>query len=133
MLDIQKHIFLVIDEVHLVDRRQNIAYPQERSEERMASCLRKYSLRGIHKNHGQVRSGRAGGHVAYVLLVSRCIGNDEFPPRSGEITVGHVDGDALLAFRAQAVCEQRKIDWPRGTVDAALLYRCKLVFVDRLR
>src|SRR5712672_690106 len=51
-LHIQKHIFPVIDEVHLVHRRQNAAYSQQRSDERVTPCLRKNSFAGIHKNHG---------------------------------------------------------------------------------
>src|SRR5579859_95501 len=38
-LDIQKHIFSVIHEVHFVHCRKNTAYPEKRSDERMAPSL----------------------------------------------------------------------------------------------
>lgn len=57
----------------------------------------------VHKNHGQVRRGRSRGHVAGVLFVPRSVRDDELSPRGCEITVGYIDGDALFAFRAQAV------------------------------
>src|SRR5712692_9333909 len=99
----------------------------------MTPCLWKDSLRGIHKNHSKVRRGSACGHVARVLLVPGSICNDEFPPFRREIAVGYIDGDSLLSLRAQAIRQQGKINWPRRTVDAALLHRSELVFVDRLR
>ena len=43
---------------------------------------------------------RAGRHVARVLLVARRVGEDELAPRRGEVAVGDVDGDALLALGA---------------------------------
>jgi len=59
-------------------------------------------------------------------------GDDEFSPRGGEISVAYVDGDALLAFCAQAIRKQGEIDGPAGTVDAALLDGCELIFVNGL-
>ena len=50
----------------------------------------------------------------------------------GEIAVGDVDGDALLAFGAQAVGEQREIDRAAGAIDFALLHGGELVFEDGL-
>jgi hypothetical protein len=44
-----------------------------------------------------------------VLLVTRGVGNDEFPPGGGKVAVGHVDGDALLPLGPQAVGEQREV------------------------
>src|SRR5580704_1754344 len=99
----------------------------------MAPCLWKDPFRGIQENHGKVRRGRARGHVAGVLFVPWSIRDDEFSPGGREITVGYVDGDALFAFRAQAVRQQRKVDWSSRTVDAALPHRGQLVFVDRFR
>ena len=69
-------------------------------------------MRGVDQNDREIRRGGAGGHVARVLLVAGRIGDDELAPRRGEVAVGHVDGDALLAFGAQAVGEQREIDRP---------------------
>src|SRR5713226_6802692 len=60
------------------------------------------------------------------------VGDDEFAARGREIPVSHVDGDALLTFGTQTIGEQRKIDRPRGAVEAALLHRSELIFVDGL-
>jgi len=38
------------------------------------------------------------------------VGDDEASPRGGEVAVGHVDGDPLLALGAQAVGEQRQVE-----------------------
>jgi hypothetical protein len=38
------------------------------------------------------------------------VGDDERPPRRGEVAVGDVDRDALLALGAQAVGQQREVD-----------------------
>ena len=64
--------------------------------------------------------------------MARRIGDDELALRRGEITVGDIDGDALLAFGTQAVGKQRKVQ----VFFAALLGRAfdcvELVLEDRL-
>ena len=65
---------------------------------------------GVQQNDGQLGGRRAGRHVARVLLVARRIGQDEFAFGRREIAIRDVDGDALLALRAQPVGQQRKID-----------------------
>ena len=52
--------------------------------------------------------------------------------RGGEIAVGNVDGDALLAFGAEAIGEQREIDLA-GRRGSLALDGANLVVVDRLR
>jgi len=61
--------------------------------------------------------------------VPRSVGDDELAPRRGEITVGHVDGDALFALGAQSVGEQRKVE-PAVRLGGFANAR-ELVFVDR--
>ena len=82
---------------------------------------------GVQQNDGQLRRRSAGGHVARVLLVAGRVGQNEFALGRREIAVGDVDGDALLAFGAQAVGEQRKIDF------AAADGRFQLIFVGAAR
>src|SRR5690606_33309184 len=58
---------------------------------------------------------------------ARCVGDDERPCGRGEIAVRHIDGDALLAFGAQAVGEQRQVGLLVATRAAGPLYRVELV------
>ena len=60
------------------------------------------------------------------------VGDDEFAARRGEIAVGDVDGDALLAFGAQAVGEIGEVDLAAAGDVRATLQRLKLVFHQRL-
>ena len=41
--------------------------------------------------------------------MSRRIGNDEFAFGRGEITVGHVNGNALFALGGKAVCQAGEV------------------------
>lgn len=41
--------------------------------------------------------------------MSGCVGHNELAPRGGKETVGHVDGDTLLALSGQAVDQQGKV------------------------
>ena len=87
----------------------------------MPPRLRQHAVARIDQNDGQLRRGGAGRHVARVLLVPGCIGDDELALRRGEVAIGDVDGDALLAFGAQAVGQQREIDRPGRAIDGAFL------------
>ena len=66
--------------------------------------------------------------------MARSIGNDEFALGGREITVRHVNGDALLALGLQTVYQQRQIDIVTG---GAALFRVagdgfQMVFIDHL-
>ena len=67
------------------------------------------ALAGVDEDEGEVGGRRAGDHVARVLRVAGRVGDDELALRRGEVAVGDVDGDALLALGAQAVGEQREV------------------------
>ena len=58
----------------------------------------------------EIGGGGSGHHVAGVLLVAGRIGDDEFALFGGEEAVGHVDGDALLAFGGEAIDQQGEVD-----------------------
>ena len=75
----------------------------------MTARLRQHAVAGVDQDDGEIGGGRAGGHVARVLLVAGGIGDDEFAARRGELAICHVDGDALLALGREAVGEQRQI------------------------
>jgi len=63
------------------------------------------SIRTIARVGGR----RAGDHVARVLHVPGRVGEDERALRRGEVAVGDVDRDPLLALGPQAVGEQRQV------------------------
>ena len=66
--------------------------------------------------------------------MARGVRDDEFALGGGEIAVGHVDGDALLALRLQAVYQQRQIQLLAGGAKllAVGLQRFELIFIDLL-
>ena len=75
----------------------------------MARGLLDHALAGVDEDQREVGGRRARDHVARVLHVPGRVGDDELPPRGGEVAVGDVDRDALLALGAQAVGEQRQV------------------------
>ena len=90
--------------------------PQQRGQEGVPAGLLEQPVAGVDEHDHQLCGGCAGHHVAGVLDVARGVGDDEFPLGRGEVAVGDVDGDALLAFGAQPVGDQREV----GVVVAAL-------------
>jgi hypothetical protein len=79
----------------------------------VAAGLRQHALARVDQDDGEV-GGRGGGdHVAGVLLVARRVGDDVLARAGGEVAVGDVDGDALLALGLQAVGEERQVDGVR--------------------
>ena len=121
-----------LHQVHLVDRDHEVRNAQQRGDEGVAARLRQHAVARVDQDDGEVGGGGAGGHVARVLLVAGRVGDDELAARRGEVAVGHVDGDALLALGAQAVGEQREIEAVGGEVARRLADAGELVFVDAL-
>ena len=80
---------------------------------RVAPRLVENAVPRVHEQNRDVGRGRAGRHVARVLLVPRRVGQDELAAARREIAVRDVDRDALLAFGAQAVGEEREVDRAR--------------------
>lgn len=66
--------------------------------------------------------------------MARGVRDDKFALGGGEIAVGHVDGDALLALRLQAVHQQRQVQLLAGGAEllAVGLQRLQLIFIDLL-
>lgn len=88
-----------------------MADAEQRSDIGMAPGLRENSLVAIDEDDGEIGCRSAGYHVAGIFLVARRVGNDEFALRRGEIAVGDVDGDALLALGLEPVEQQSKVDF----------------------
>ena len=101
---------VVADQIHLVDRHHQVRNVDQMGQVGVAPGLRQHALARVDQDDGEV-GGRGGGdHVARVLLVPGRVGDDVLARAGGEVAVGDVDGDALLALGLQAVGEQRQID-----------------------
>ena len=133
LLDLLEALLAPVDEVHLVDAEHEVRDAEQRREERVASRLLEHALAGVDEDQREVGGGRAGDHVARVLDVPRGVGDDELPLGRGEVAVGDVDGDALLALGAEAVGEQRQVRVLVAALARGALHRLELVLEDRLR
>ena len=109
-LDLPIDLLREIDEVHLVDRGDEVADAEQGSDVGVTAGLCKDALARIDQDDGEVCGRGTGGHVAGVLLVARSVGDDELATLGGEVAVGDVDGDALLALGAKAVGELSEVD-----------------------
>ncbi len=133
-LDLLEDRFRVVDEVHLVDGHEHVLDAQERDDEGVTAGLGHDAVARVDEDDGHVARTGPGGHVAGVLLVPRGVGDDELAPVGGEIAVGDVDGDALLALRLEAVGEQGQIDASRGAeAHGVALDGGELILVDHPR
>jgi hypothetical protein len=61
------------------------------------------------------------------------VGDDETPPRRGEVAVGDVDRDPLLALGTEPVGEQREVHVAVAALDARALHVLELILEDLLR
>jgi hypothetical protein len=101
---------VVVDQIHFVDADHDVRNRQQAGDDAVAAALGQHAMAGIDEDDGQVGIGCAGDHVAGVLLVAGGIRDDELAACGGEVAVGNIDRDALLAFGPQAIGEQRQID-----------------------
>ncbi len=87
-----------------------MANPQQRSNIAVATGLVFDTVTRIDQDNREITGRGTGGHIARVLLVTWGVGNNKFALSSAEITVGHINGDALLALSLQAVDQQRQVN-----------------------
>lgn len=113
-LDRLEHLLVEALEVHLVDRNDDVLDAQQGGNVAVPAGLGLHAVTGIDQDDRQVAGGRTGGHVAGVLLVARGVGDDELALGGGEVAVGDIDGDALLALGLQAVHQQCQVDFFTG-------------------
>jgi hypothetical protein len=134
-LDPLENVLIEVHQIHLVDGYDDVLDAQQRGDEAVALGLSLHAIAGIDQNDRQVAGGRPGGHVAGVLLVAGGIGNDELALRRGEITVGHIDGDALLTLGLQAIDQQRQIDVLASGTDLLRIASngLQMILIDHLR
>ena len=126
-----REVFLRIpDEIHLVHRQQYALHAEQAQDVTVTQRLRQHAFAHIHQHDGDIRRGCAGGHVARVLRMAGAIGDDEAAFFRGEISIRHVDGDALLALGGKPVQQQRVIDlFTLRTEACAVALECgKLIF-----
>ena len=134
-LDPVEHFARVADDVELVHRQHHLADAQQRDQIAVALGLGEHALARVDQDHGDVGRRGARHHVARVLLVTGRVRDDELAPVGGEEAVGDVDRDALLAFRGEAVEEQREVQIPALGADllGVGLQRRQLVLEQHLR
>ena len=101
LVDALEHTAIEVDEVHLVDREHERRDAEQPGDLRVAPRLHAHAVPRVDEQDRDVGRGGAGRHVARVLFVTRCIGQDELAARGREIPVGDVDRDALFALRSQ--------------------------------
>ena len=97
----------------------------------MTLRLFQHSFAGVDQDDCEVGGGGACHHVAGVLNVARGIGDYEFAPRSREVAVGNIDGDALLAFGSEAIGKQRQVRVFGTHLNRGPLHSLYLVLEDR--
>ena len=123
-----------VDQVHLVDADDQVgnaqqAWPGRRDGETARGC----PLRASTRTRARWARRRPGHHVAGVLHVAGGVGDDELAFGRGEVAVGDVDGDALLALRPQPVGQQGQVDRVVAPVQAGAADGLQLVLEDGLR
>src|SRR6185503_5469916 len=94
----------------------------------MAARLDQNAFARIYKQNGNMGGRCSRNHIARVLLVPWCIGNDEVAAGRGEIAVSDVYGDALLTFSLQAISDMRRIEF-KSIHRRKLAQRSQFIFV----
>ena len=105
---------------------------QEAGDEGVTTGLLQHTLAGVDEHNGQVGRRRARHHVARVLNVAWGVGDDELASGGGEVAIGDVDGDALLALGPKPIREKGQVHLFEAALEAGLLDRFELVLEDRL-
>ena len=108
--DPTKDVFLIGDEVDLVHGQHDMAYAEQRADQRMTLGLRHYALSSVDQQNGEVRRRRSRRHIPRVLLVAGRIGDNEGTSGRGEKTMGNVDRDALLPLSLEPIQQEGKVD-----------------------
>ena len=132
LADRLEHVAVVTDQVHLVDAQEEVGNPEQRGQEGVTTGLFHDALARVDQHDGQVGGRIPRHHVPGVLDVAGGVGDDELPGRGGEVAVGHIDGDPLLALGPQTVGEEGQVGVLVATLAADALHRLQLVLEDGL-
>ena len=104
----------VAEQVDLVDRHDHVRHAKQGDHREVAAGLLEDALAAVDQHDHGVGGRGAGDHVARVLHVTGAIGEDEAAVAGGEIAVGDVDRDALLALGAEAIGQQCEVELAVG-------------------
>lgn len=66
-----------VDQVHFVDRQDDMADAEQRTDVRMPPRLDQNALASVDQQDGEVGGRCAGRHIAGVLLMSRRVSDDK--------------------------------------------------------
>ena len=116
--DVDEALLVEADAIDLVDRQHDVADAEQRDDVGVAAGLGEDAVLGIDQQDGEIGGRGAGRHVAGVLDVAGGIGDDEAAVLGGEIAIGDVDGDALLALGGEPVDDQGIVDLLAGGAEA---------------
>ncbi len=127
-----EHVVGELHLIHLVHRDDHVRHAQQARDEEVATGLLGGPAARVHQDDGHVGVRGGGHHVSCILHVAGRVGEDEAPPRRGEVAPGDVDGDPLLALGAQPVGQERQIGAPEPAPAAHVLDVLQLVAHERL-
>ena len=128
--DVVINFFRVIDEIHLVHGDDEVLDAKEVGDEAVALGLLDHAFTGIDEDDGKVRGGGTRDHVAGVLGVAWSVCDDEFALGCGKVTVGDINGDALLALGFESVCEKGEVDVFITAAAGGFLHGFELILED---
>ena len=124
---------LPADEIHLVDGDDEMRDAEQMGERGVPTRLRDDAVARVDEQDRELRRRGRRHHVARVLLVPRRVGDDELAQRRGEIAVGDVDRDALLALGDEAVGQERQVEREPAPCDVrsiAASWSARIAFVS---
>ena len=110
LADCFESLFAEVHQIHFIDRNDQMLDPQQCGDKAVATRLIQHAFARIHQQNRQFTGRGPGRHVTGVLFVAWGIGNDKFALLSGEITIRHVNGNALLALSLKAVHQQGQVE-----------------------
>ena len=117
----------MLDKVHLVDGQHDMADAHHARDIGVTQGLDKHALARINHHHGYIGGGGASRHIARILLVTRCISDNEFTLLGREKAIGDIDRDALFALGLKTVQKESEIDF---VADCAVLATIALEHID---
>ena len=105
----------------------------QRHDRGMAAGLGQEALARIDEQDREIGAGRAGCHVAGILLMAGRVGDDEGTFRGRNIAIGDIDRDPLFALGLEPVHEQCEVDIAAvGAMPPRIaLERFKLIVEDK--